>query len=70
MTGPVALDFACLLRRLRAQARFTQEDLAEAAGLSPRTISDLERGLSRTARKDTAGCLAEALGLTGGVRAV
>ncbi|HWF80987.1 MAG TPA: tetratricopeptide repeat protein [Streptosporangiaceae bacterium] len=70
VTGPVALDFAGLLRWLRAQAKLTQEELAEAAGLSPRTISDLERGLSRTARKDTARWLAEALGLNGGVRMV
>ena len=31
-----------------------QEELAEAAGLSPRSVSDLERGINRTARKDTA----------------
>ena len=36
--------------------RLTQEELAEAAGLSPRSVSDLERGIDRTARKDTAVC--------------
>jgi transcriptional regulator with XRE-family HTH domain len=60
-----ALSFGGLLRQLRTQARLTQEELAEAARLSPRSISDLERGISRTARKDTAGRLAEALNLTG-----
>jgi predicted ATPase/DNA-binding XRE family transcriptional regulator len=57
------LSFGELLRRLRAEARLTQEELAEAAQLSPRSISDLERGVNRTARKDTAGLLADALHL-------
>ncbi len=56
-------EFAALLRQLRAEAKLTQEELAEAAGLSPRSVSDLERGINRTARKDTAGLLAGALGL-------
>ena len=47
----------------------TQEELAEAAGLSPRSVSDLERGIHRTARKDTAELLAGALGLAEPVRA-
>ena len=55
--------FAGLLRQLRAEARLTQEELAEAAGLSPRSVSDLERGINRTARKETAELLAGALGL-------
>ena len=51
-------------RQLRAGARLTQEELAEAAGVSPRSVSDLERGINRTAHKDTAVLLAgEALGL-------
>jgi tetratricopeptide (TPR) repeat protein/transcriptional regulator with XRE-family HTH domain len=58
------LEFAGLLRQLRARARLTQEELAETAGLSPRSVSDLERGIHRTAHKDTALLLAEALGLT------
>jgi DNA-binding XRE family transcriptional regulator len=37
--------FAGLLRQLRAEARLTQEELAEAAGLCPRSVSDLERGI-------------------------
>ncbi len=32
------------------------------AGLSPRSVSDLERGITRTARRDTAELLAGALG--------
>jgi transcriptional regulator with XRE-family HTH domain len=63
-----SLTFAGLLRQLRAEARLTQEELAEAAGLSPRSVSDLERGINRTARKDSALLLAGALGLTGDAR--
>ncbi len=69
MAGQPAPGFAGLLRQLRAEARLTQEELAEAAGLSPRSVSDLERGVNRTARKDTAGpgnCWPrESRGLTG-----
>ena len=57
------LSFAGLLRQLRTEAQLTQEELAEAAGLSPRSVSDLERGITRTARKDTAKLLAGALNL-------
>ncbi|HEY6478901.1 MAG TPA: tetratricopeptide repeat protein [Streptosporangiaceae bacterium] len=62
------LSFAVLLRQLRGDARLTQEELAEAAALSPRSVSDLERGVNRTARKDTAILLAGALDLTGPAR--
>lgn len=51
------------------QAGLTQEELAEAASLSLRSVSDLERGVNRTARKETARLLADALGLTGPARA-
>ena len=57
-------SFAGLLRRLRGEAKLTQEELAEAAGLSMRTVSDLERGIHHTAHKNTATLLAGALGLT------
>ena len=63
-----ALNFAALLRQLRVDAQLTQEELAQAAGLSPRSVSDLERGVHRTARKDTAGLLADALGMAGALR--
>ena len=70
MAEQAAPGFGGLLRQLRADAGLTQEELAEAARLSPRTVSDLERGISRTARKDTALLLADALGLAGRVRGV
>ncbi len=60
--------FAVLLRQLRSEAGLTQEELAQAATLSARSISDLERGVNQTARKDTTRLLADALGLTGATR--
>lgn len=65
--GPAAvqagLRFGALLRQLRDEAGLTQEELAEAAQVSQRAVSDLERGVNATARKDTAMLLADALGL-------
>ena len=63
------MTFGGLLRRLRIGAGLTQEELAEAAGVSTRSVSDLERGINLTARKATARLLANALGLTGPARA-
>src|SRR5580693_7366097 len=70
MAQQTALGFAGLLRQLRTEAKLTQEELARAAGLSPRSVSDLERGVNRTAHKDTAELLAGALGLAEPARAV
>jgi tetratricopeptide (TPR) repeat protein/transcriptional regulator with XRE-family HTH domain len=53
------------LRQLRVRARLTQEELAAAAGISTRAVSDLERGVNQTAQKETARLLAGALGLEG-----
>jgi predicted ATPase/DNA-binding XRE family transcriptional regulator len=53
-----------LLRRHREQARLTQEELADRAGVSARTISDIERGVRARAYADTATRLSVALGLT------
>ena len=63
MAKQASLGLAGLLRQLRAEARLTQQELAEAAGVSPRAVSDLERGINSTARQDTAVRLAGALGL-------
>ena len=70
MAEQAALGFAGLLRRLRADAGLTQEELADAASLSPRSISDLERGINLTARRETARLLADALSLAGPERAL
>jgi predicted ATPase/transcriptional regulator with XRE-family HTH domain len=61
-------DLATLLRTHRASAGLTQEELAEDAGVSARTISDIERGLRSAVYRDTARRLAEALGLSGNER--
>jgi transcriptional regulator with XRE-family HTH domain len=63
-----ALRFGGLLRQLRTEAGLTQDELAEATQVSQRAISDLERGINATARKDTAVLLAGALGLDGPAR--
>jgi tetratricopeptide (TPR) repeat protein/transcriptional regulator with XRE-family HTH domain len=64
---PVA--FAGVLRGLRTEAGLTQEKLAEAAGLTSRAISDLERGVVTIPHKDTVRLLADALRLDGPARA-
>ena len=68
VTGRAGLRFGGLLRQLRDAAGLTQDELAEAARVSQRAISDLERGINATARKDTALLLAGALGLDGPAR--
>ena len=68
MAEQAGLGFGGLLRRLRDDAGLTQDELAGAAQVSQRAISDLERGINRTARKDTALLLAGALGLDGRAR--
>jgi transcriptional regulator with XRE-family HTH domain len=65
----VLLPFAGVLRGLRTEAGLTQEELAEAAGLSSRAISYLERGEVGAPRKATVRLLADALKLTGPARA-
>jgi tetratricopeptide (TPR) repeat protein/transcriptional regulator with XRE-family HTH domain len=68
VTGQPASDFGKLLRGLRKDARLTQEELAEEAAISLRTIQDLEERRHRTAHKPTAEKLAGALNLTGQMR--
>jgi predicted ATPase/DNA-binding XRE family transcriptional regulator len=63
-----AEPFGAMLRRLRQDGGLTQEELAERAGLSVRGLSDLERGVNRTARRETARLFADALGLSGEAR--
>jgi transcriptional regulator with XRE-family HTH domain len=58
-----ALDFGALLRRYRLAAGWSQEKLAEAAGLSARAVRTLERGERRTSHRDTVRLLATALRL-------
>jgi predicted ATPase/transcriptional regulator with XRE-family HTH domain len=53
-----------LLKRHRLRAGLTHEDLAERSALSARTISDLERGVSRRPRRETIDLLCQALQLS------
>ncbi|MBD0354764.1 MAG: tetratricopeptide repeat protein [Rubrobacteraceae bacterium] len=59
------LAFGDLLRRHRASANITQEDLAGRTGLTPQAIGLLERGKRRRPHAYTVRKLAEALGLEG-----
>ena len=56
--------FGSVLKRLRLTAGLTREALAERAGLGARTLSDLERGVSRAPRTDTLALLIDALALS------
>ncbi|GGL12233.1 hypothetical protein Sme01_68830 [Sphaerisporangium melleum] len=55
--------FAEVLRRHRHAARLTLEQLAEASGVSARTLSDMERGRSAGPQHRTVTALAQALAL-------
>ncbi|MGH2345407.1 MAG: ATP-binding protein, partial [Chloroflexota bacterium] len=66
---PSSESFAALLRRLRRAVGLTQEELAESARLSWRSVSDLERGATRNPHRDTIALLSDALGIDGDERA-
>ena len=57
--------FAVMLRSLRVRRGLSQEDLAEGAGVSARSIRALETGQVRFPRPETARLLASGLGLAG-----
>ncbi|MFE5142326.1 ATP-binding protein [Streptomyces fagopyri] len=62
-------EFGVRLRRLRTEAGLSQEELAQAAGVSVRALSYMERGRSRGPQRRTVRALAAALRLdTDGVR--
>lgn len=56
------------LRSLRQNANLTLESLAERAGVSVRTLSDIERGVSRSPQRRTLQMIAVGLGLEGSAR--
>lgn len=66
MTSSGSLD--ALVRDLRAGRRLTQGQLAAAAGISERAVSDIERGLRSRVYPATAAALADALELEGDAR--
>lgn len=57
-----------MLRGHRRAARLTLEQLAEASGVSVRTLSDMERGRSKGPQHRTVTALADALALDGDAR--
>ncbi len=61
-------DFGAYLRRRREAAGLTQEELAQRSGVALRTISDIERRVTRYPQRETLKDLAEALGLEGNER--
>jgi transcriptional regulator with XRE-family HTH domain len=63
-----APTFGGLLRERRIAAGFTQEQLAEQAGLGTRTIRDLERDRVRRPHRESIALLATALGLAPAAR--
>jgi len=63
MASACANSFGQLLRRYRLAAGLTQEELAAQSAVAVRTISDLERGVSRRAHPGTINQLSAALPL-------
>jgi len=62
--GSAGATLGARLRGYRVAAWLSQEALAERSGLSVRGLSDLERGISRTPRRETLAVLVDALGLS------
>ena len=65
---PRETPIGALLKRLRIESGWTHERLASEAGISPRTVSDIERGVRERPNQSTAERLADALRLTGDTR--
>ena len=61
MQALLSNSFGALLRRGRLAAGLTQAELAERAGISARSVSDMERGVSRWPHRDTVALLANSL---------
>jgi transcriptional regulator with XRE-family HTH domain len=66
--GASGMRFGDLVRSIRHRTGLTQEELAEASGVSVRAIVDLERGQVRRPRSGTVQRIADACQLTGPVR--
>ncbi|HEY1737258.1 MAG TPA: helix-turn-helix transcriptional regulator, partial [Acidimicrobiia bacterium] len=60
MHAPPGDEFGRWLRARRHASHLSQEALAELAGVSVRTVSDLERGIHSTPRRATLEALADA----------
>jgi len=57
--------FGQMIRHYRRASGLSQEELGDRAGVTPRTICDLERGRTTRPYRQTVGSLAEALRLQG-----
>src|SRR5580658_5384094 len=60
--------FSELLREQRHTAGYSQEELADRAGISLGAIGSLEQGLRRAPHRDTVKALADALGMSDAAR--
>jgi tetratricopeptide (TPR) repeat protein/transcriptional regulator with XRE-family HTH domain len=58
-------EFAAVLREVRTRGGLTQQELADRAGISLRTVSNLERGAAAIPQRETVRLLGDALGLIG-----
>jgi len=70
VSDSTATTFAELLRRFRREAGWSQEQLAERADISRRTVSDLERGIKTTPQTATLELLTRALDLSDAERSM
>ncbi|MBV8498710.1 MAG: helix-turn-helix domain-containing protein, partial [Candidatus Eremiobacteraeota bacterium] len=61
-------EFGALLKRLRLEAKLSQEQLAERARISVEAVGSYERGSRRAPHRDTLALLVEALAVTGAAR--
>lgn len=68
MGGASTKNFGARLRRLRAAAGLSQEELASRAGLTAKGIGAIERGERKRPYPHTVRALADALGLSGAER--
>jgi transcriptional regulator with XRE-family HTH domain len=57
-------SLALALKQFRTRHGLTQDELAERSGVSARSISDLERGISKLPHKDTIVRIAATLDLS------
>jgi len=64
----VASDFGALLQRLRTDAGLTQEQLAQRADISTKTVGRLENRPKQNCQRETLDRLADALELSGEAR--
>src|SRR3712207_3200333 len=69
MPGTQEETFGTRLRSYREAVGFTQEELAERAGLSPNAVGQLERGVRQRPYPHTVRSLADAMELSEGERA-